>query len=211
MRAVRRLEAAGVKHAIFFEPDLGGAPTAVATEPLRGKARALLRRFPLLKESAMKGSFSSDRDDSAPAPGEGAGSPIKPVFRSRWGFHPCDYETYQSLRRLRFLWFRTLRRLAAWHRWNRKRPHNRVLWRRVRVDGRPVGWERAAPWNEPAVPAFMVEQRWGERSLAHGWVDVLYRDAKRPSAEPREAWTVGQVAQIRALLAELEAWYRDKP
>ena len=50
LRAAESLRAAGIRFQIFHEPDLGGAPTALATEPLRGEARAPLRRFPLLKE-----------------------------------------------------------------------------------------------------------------------------------------------------------------
>ncbi len=50
LRAAESLRAAGIRFQLFHEPDLGGAPTALATEPLRGEARAPLRRFPLLKE-----------------------------------------------------------------------------------------------------------------------------------------------------------------
>ena len=50
LRAADRLRGAGVRFRLFHEPDLGGAPTALATEPLRGEDRAPLRRFPLLKE-----------------------------------------------------------------------------------------------------------------------------------------------------------------
>src|SRR5688500_5604616 len=47
------------------------------------------------------------------------------THESRWGFHPCDRETYEMLRRCNFL------RLEAWHqdnkyeRWARKAPQNR--------------------------------------------------------------------------------------
>jgi hypothetical protein len=50
LRAADRLEHAGVRFQIFHEPDRDGAPTALATAPLRGEARAPCRRFPLLKE-----------------------------------------------------------------------------------------------------------------------------------------------------------------
>jgi hypothetical protein len=50
LRAAELLRRAGIRFQLFHEPDLGGAPTALATEPLRGEARAPLRRFPLLKE-----------------------------------------------------------------------------------------------------------------------------------------------------------------
>ena len=50
LRAAESLRRGGIRFQLFHEPDLGGAPTALATEPLRGEARAPLRRFPLLKE-----------------------------------------------------------------------------------------------------------------------------------------------------------------
>jgi len=50
LRAADRLSQFNIRHRLFFEPDLGCAPTALATEPVRGSPRALFRRFPLLKE-----------------------------------------------------------------------------------------------------------------------------------------------------------------
>jgi hypothetical protein len=42
------LDSHGIKHEIFWEPDLP-AFTAIATEPLKGKARQPLKRFQLMK------------------------------------------------------------------------------------------------------------------------------------------------------------------
>jgi hypothetical protein len=50
MNAADGLALAGVQFQLFHEPDWDGVPTALATGPLRGEARAPLRRFPLLKE-----------------------------------------------------------------------------------------------------------------------------------------------------------------
>jgi hypothetical protein len=50
LRAADRLSRSNIRHRLFFDPDLGCAPTALATEPMRGSLRALFRRFPLLKE-----------------------------------------------------------------------------------------------------------------------------------------------------------------
>jgi hypothetical protein len=50
LRAAGRLTQSNIRHRLFFEPDLDCAPTALATQPVRGPARALFRRFPLLKE-----------------------------------------------------------------------------------------------------------------------------------------------------------------
>jgi hypothetical protein len=130
--------------------------------------------------------------------------------RSRWGYHPCDYATYRLIKRLHWLWFRTLRRLAAWQRWNAKLPHNRVIWRRLRAAGKPVGWEQVGPWPEPALPAFMVEDRWGKRVIAHAWIDSFYRAAHRPAPEPVESWPLAKIQEIQDLLRQLETWCESR-
>jgi hypothetical protein len=50
LRASDRLKGAEIRHQVFCEPDLGCAPTALATEPVRGRTRAHFRRFQLYKE-----------------------------------------------------------------------------------------------------------------------------------------------------------------
>lgn len=51
LRASDRLTGPSIRHQLFCEPDLDGAPTALATEPVRGLSlRAHFRRFQLLKE-----------------------------------------------------------------------------------------------------------------------------------------------------------------
>lgn len=47
-RCIDRLEAAGVRYRAFYEPDLGGRLTAVATEPVNGSKRAVFRNYQLL-------------------------------------------------------------------------------------------------------------------------------------------------------------------
>ena len=48
--AGERLRSAGIRFRVFAEPDLGNAPTALATEPVDGDKRAYFRKFQLLKE-----------------------------------------------------------------------------------------------------------------------------------------------------------------
>jgi hypothetical protein len=133
------------------------------------------------------------------------------AHRSRWGFHPCDLATWRRLRRLRLLWFGSLRRLAAWQRWNHKLPHNRVIRRRVRgADGRPIGWEVMGPCREPAVPEFAVREQWGRRVIDHDWVEACYRQAKRPAPEPVEVWPAARVREIEELLRRFEDWYAQR-
>ena len=133
------------------------------------------------------------------------------VHRSRWGYHPCDRATWLKIKRLRFLWFLTLRRLAAWRRWNNKLPQNRVIWRRIRrEDGMPIGWEKIGLRPEPALPEFMVRDAWGQRVLAHDWIETCYRQAKRPTAEPQAAWPAARLVEIAELLGRLEGWFEER-
>lgn len=55
LRERERLDARGVRTACFYEPDIGGELTAIATEPLSGDARRLMRRYKILKEQDLDG------------------------------------------------------------------------------------------------------------------------------------------------------------
>lgn len=46
-------------------------------------------------------------------------------FKSRWGFHPCDYETFRKLKAIHKWFWEFLHDYAAWQRWDRKFPKNR--------------------------------------------------------------------------------------
>src|SRR5262245_7884384 len=83
------------------------------------------------------------------------------VHRSRWGWHPCDYATFRLLRELNLRCERALRQFAAWQRWQRKLPHNRLIRRVVRDDrGKKVGREVVGPMPEPPLPAVFCVHRW---------------------------------------------------
>lgn len=100
------------------------------------------------------------------------------VHKSRWGFHPCDYETFRKLRRVHKAYHEGLRLLARWRRWTAKRPHN-----------------RRGP--EPAVPAVM-------RKVCASPIVVEYQSARMPAASPEEVRPLGiRVADIDAWVAEL--------
>jgi len=42
------------------------------------------------------------------------------VFESKWGFHPCDYQTYLKLKFLNRAYSLALKARGAWERWERK-------------------------------------------------------------------------------------------
>lgn len=43
--------------------------------------------------------------------------------KSRWGYHPCDYETAQKIRRISKEYWEAKRGYCRWRRWNRKTVH----------------------------------------------------------------------------------------
>lgn len=78
------------------------------------------------------------------------------AHRSRWGFHPCSWETHKKLCFLNRVYQAAVQKAAAWKRWERKAPHNRVARPRVRdASGRVVGYGEPTPLGEPRLcPVF---------------------------------------------------------
>ncbi len=127
------------------------------------------------------------------------------AHRSRWGWHACDYETFLLLKELAGLFERAQHQHAAWQRWARKRPHNRVVRRKV-IDakGNKVGEEVVAPRLEPPLPSLFCTRRqvvtyWSEDGrpiekgrlvedvvLAGHGVPEAYRAARRPALSEEE-------------------------
>jgi hypothetical protein len=137
------------------------------------------------------------------------------VFQSRWGFHPCDYETFQLLKRLHALFEHARRRFAEWKRWKRKLPHNRVLRRVIRdAAGRKVGTEVIGPRPEPELSPVFCERLMivrggapaGERvRLLYEDLPEAYREARRPKATSEEAKPLRYSAEtLRELLRHVE-------
>jgi len=80
------------------------------------------------------------------------------TFQSRWGFHPCDYHVFLKLKRVHKAYWEGLRKVAAWRRWERKRPCNRVICRWQRdAAGRKITRVIAGPRPEPCVPGIYRE------------------------------------------------------
>ncbi len=74
------------------------------------------------------------------------------MFRSRWGFHPCDHATYRKLKFLNQVYLQAVRLAHAWARWKRKAPHNRVIRRRIHNEkGQTIGYEAPLPLPEPRI------------------------------------------------------------
>lgn len=90
------------------------------------------------------------------------------------------------LKELDKLWLRARRQRAAWHRWYRKLPHNRVRRPRIRdAHGRTVGYGPPVPLPEPELSAAFcrkTELPSGrlEVILLDNWIEAAYRLARYP-------------------------------
>jgi hypothetical protein len=96
------------------------------------------------------------------------------------------------LKELNKHWTRAQRQVAAWRRWYRKRPHNRVSWPRLRdQQGRLIGYGPPVPIPEPTLPSYFcrtVELPSGsmEVILADGGIEAAYRLARHPGQTAAE-------------------------
>jgi hypothetical protein len=96
------------------------------------------------------------------------------------------------LKELNKLWLKTRRQAAAWQRWHRKRPQNRVRRPRLRDErGRPIGY--GPPESVPEPPTTVCFCRKVELPssrfelfLSGGAVEIAYRLARRPKAMAEE-------------------------
>lgn len=123
---------------------------------------------------------------------------VAPVneFQSRWGYHPCNRETFLKLKRLHKAFWWHLRRSVAAERWNAKRPENRR-------------------GKEPQyLPTFAVPKKWSKwgdcygmfRKVEEHQVRQLFQQARRPSATPVTVFSLETVRQIEAWLADVAKW-----
>jgi hypothetical protein len=101
------------------------------------------------------------------------------------------------------------RRAAAWRRWFRKLPHNRVCRPRVRdADGRTVGHGPPVPMPEPQLPPYFCEVvRWPsgrvDVKLTGEAVETAYRLARRPQP------TADAVGRLPLGEAEIRRLHRE--
>jgi hypothetical protein len=142
------------------------------------------------------------------------------AHRSRWGWHSCDYQTFLVLKELNKLCERAQHLHAAWCRWQRKAPHNRVS-RRAVVDeqGHKVGREVVGPRPEPPLPALFCVRRsvrtlWSadgkplkegrlveKIEFADHGIPEAYRVARKPAATEAEVVALRLTAEeVRRLL-----------
>ena len=76
------------------------------------------------------------------------------IYRSRWGYHPVDYDTYRMIKKLAGYYWKAVSQWKTHRRWERKAPQNRVIRRTIynsecRATRQKIGTEVVGPLKEP--------------------------------------------------------------
>jgi hypothetical protein len=148
------------------------------------------------------------------------------MYRSRWGFHPCDYSTFRKLKFLHHVYLTAIRMARCWQRWKRKDPHNRVIRRRLRdAQGQVIGFSEPVPQPEPMLcPVFahkvLVKQHVDRKGTVfpEGFLEekvvtesfdipANYAAARKPAQDEAEVRAIRISAEtIDALFEQAQSW-----
>lgn len=137
--------------------------------------------------------------------------------KSKRGYHPCDYDTFVKLKKLRSYFWRNVFKVAAWTRWNNKLPHNRVSFQWLRNEqGQKIGKKVLGPRSEPKFLAlFTKPDRMSYDFLVlanklndHG-IEEAYQQARMPTKREDVKPLKLSGAQIDALLKQAEQWFAE--
>lgn len=81
------------------------------------------------------------------------------IYKSKFGCHPCDKETFLKLKEINKAYIEALRMKAAWDRWYRKAPQNRVMRKKLRnSQGQVVFYMAPVPLPEPPINPIFHEK-----------------------------------------------------
>ena len=140
------------------------------------------------------------------------------VYKSRWGYHPCDYETFLKLKELNKLFEKSKQDAKNWYRWARKQEHNRrgsepqIDPRFCELPEKPpsVVWMDAPP-NGPfqlrdgSGYAYFPDNHLKSVVVRHHDIAEAYRRARTPVSSPDAVPSLGvPVGKIDAMLNDSE-------
>jgi hypothetical protein len=127
---------------------------------------------------------------------------VEKPFESRWGYHPCDYQTFLKLKAIHKWHWQTVRDYANWQRWSRKQPQNRVIRRWKRENGIKVGYEIVGPRPEPQVCDFLRLDGWYYASD--------YEVARMPRKENEVRPLSHTVDEINQMYFRCKEWFENR-
>ena len=111
---------------------------------------------------------------------------LKMISKSKFGFHPCDRETFKKLKTLHKFYWQTLHDYANWVRWDRKEPQNRVIKKYFRTeDGERCGSEIVGPRPEPTYCKVfeIIRKGWGVYIPSDMGIIESYHNARMPKSD----------------------------
>jgi len=143
-----------------------------------------------------------------------------PVYQSRFGCHPCDYQTFLKLKKLNAVYFKALRQLSVWERWDRKAPQNRVIRKWIRnTKGQKVGCSIIGPRAEPELsPVFhekiIKRSNWDKNGcwyngagIEQTYVHIKNSDVCQDYKNARHPQILKNVKPLKLSLEEIDRLY----
>jgi hypothetical protein len=125
------------------------------------------------------------------------------TFQSRFGFHPCDGQTFLKLKALKKYYWQTCRDFHRWWRWQRKLAHNRR-------GAEPKYCELFAlnkHWLRPRRVHGQDAVRHYSRTLVDHGVLAWFAAARMPQAEPPIPFDEQTLAAVDRLHTEAASWF----
>lgn len=124
--------------------------------------------------------------------------------QGKWGYYPCDWETYRKLKAINLAYFKALKSKRRWERWDAKDPKNRICRGKLKdSSGKVVGYQAPHPMPEPEIcPIFckkvtkkVFQDRYGKydkKGFDVSYIEIEdspyedYRNARYPKATAEE-------------------------
>lgn len=125
------------------------------------------------------------------------------TFKSRFGYHPCEYQVFRRLKTIHKWHYQTLKDYANWDRWDRKLPKNRVIRRWIRGEqGNKIGSEVIGPRHEPKVFSGLLFAN-------DSWV-ADYQNARMPRQEKDVRLLQHSLEEINQMYFRLKTWVTEQ-
>ncbi|MEK6235102.1 MAG: hypothetical protein N2C14_10340 [Planctomycetales bacterium] len=125
--------------------------------------------------------------------------------QSRWGYHPCGYDVFLMLKRLRSRYWRTVYEFHCWNRWRRKDPKNRrgaePLYCKDFVENKT--------WFKPVTVRGEAGFKVYPKTVVDHGVLALYQSARLPQSEHVEPFDQETLAAIHALYLKSSEYFPD--
>lgn len=128
--------------------------------------------------------------------------PVAEGFKGRWGYHPCDLETFRTLKRLHKAFWEHVQKQVAQERWDAKQPQNRQGERPTFCDLFKVG--TTLIYNIPTDGSSPVGH-WRRDTEGHK-IRKVFNLCRFPSKTPMKELGQTELDQISEWASILDKW-----